>query len=48
VGVIIARGEDYNEHRLRAILRYIEHAEYVRGEPKRRMTKWRAKLERGC
>ncbi|MDQ0290522.1 hypothetical protein [Oligosphaera ethanolica] len=45
--VITARVEDYNEHRLHTSLRYMEPAEYVRGDPKRRMTERRAKLERG-
>ena len=47
LNVIAAKVEDYNEHRLHAGLRYVEPAEYFRGDPKRRMTERRAKLERG-
>ena len=46
-GVITAWVEDYNEHRVHAGLRYIEPAEYFRGDPKRRMAERRAKPERG-
>ena len=45
--VIAAWVDDYNERRLHAGLRYIEPAEYFRGDPKRRMAERRAKLERG-
>lgn len=45
--VIAAWVKNYNEHRLHAGLRYIEPAEYFRGDPERRISERLAKLESG-
>jgi putative transposase len=45
--VIAGWVENYNHHRLHAGLRYMEPAEYFCGDPERRMTTRREKLEQG-